>query len=272
MDWRLTPANARAALAALRGQVEAAHFTAGKPARINVPLVDLCRTPDGPRERQLLMGDAVTVIDRHQGWAFLQATKDGYCGYVPSRALKPAIPPTHWVAVPATHIYADPRVQARDRACLSMGARLTVTEIGPKFAETALGFIPAVHLRTVGDWFHDPVYVAELFLGTPYLWGGNSHAGLDCSGLIQTAFMACGRGCPADSDLQESIGQSLAPDARLQRGDLLFWKGHVALVVDGARLIHANGHSMSVAYEDIEGCVARILAQGGGSVTTRRRP
>jgi cell wall-associated NlpC family hydrolase len=272
VDWRLTPANAHAALSALRGKVDAPRFTNGKPARIGVPLVDLRRTPEGPRERQLLLGDAVTVIDRHKGWAFLQAAKDGYCGYVPSRALKPAIPATHWVAAPSTHLYDEPRVQARDRASLSMGSQVTVTATGAHFAETGFGFVPTVHLRLLGDWFHDPVYVAELFLGTPYLWGGNSRAGLDCSGLVQTAFLACGRGCPADSDLQQSIGQPLAEFAPLQRGDLLFWKGHVAMVVDGTRLIHANGHSMSVAHEDIESCVARILAQGGGPVTARRRP
>jgi cell wall-associated NlpC family hydrolase len=123
----------------------------------------------------------------------------------------------------------------------------------------------------MGDWADDPVAVAETFLHCPYLWGGNSHAGLDCSGLVQAALHACGTAAGADSDLQQTLGQEIAPQAALMRGDLLFWRGHVAMVVDTARLIHANGHSMSVAYEGISACIQRISDAGGGDVTHRRR-
>jgi cell wall-associated NlpC family hydrolase len=139
------------------------------------------------------------------------------------------------------------------------------------FAEVEGGFVPAAHLRAMGDWLADPVAVAEMFVGTPYLWGGNSRAGIDCSGLVQAAWLACGRDCPADSDLQQGMGEALPEDAALRRGDLIFWKGHVALVVDETRLIHANGHSMDVRHEGIAEAVARITAQGGGPVVARRR-
>ncbi len=128
-----------------------------------------------------------------------------------------------------------------------------------------------MHLRALGEWCQDPVAVAEMFLGTPYLWGGNSRDGIDCSGLVQAALLACGRDCPGDSDQQAGIGTELAEGDALRRGDLVFWKGHVAMVVDGDRLIHANGHSMSVAHEGIAACIERIAAAGGGPVTARRR-
>ena len=113
--------------------------------------------------------------------------------------------------------------------------------------------------------------MAESLLHSPYLWGGNSRAGLDCSGLVQLAFAAAGIALPGDSDLQQATGQDIPADAALRRGDLIFWKGHVAIIVDDHRLIHANGHSMSVAYEDTKACIARIMAQAGGPVTHRRR-
>lgn len=271
MDRRLTPATPRIAHVSLRGRVEAPEFTEGQTLRLSVPLADLLRNPAGGRERQLLLGESFTVIDRQEGHAFGFAVKDGYCGWLSETVLADTPQPTHWVAVPASHLYPEPRVQARELAALSLGARVAVLSVGPKWAETTQGFIPAPHLRPLGDWRDDPVTVAESLLGTPYLWGGNSHAGIDCSGLAQLAHAACGTGIAGDSDLQETAGQALPDDAPLQRGDLIFWKGHVAMVVDDTRLIHANGHTMSVAYEDTTACIARILAQENARVRARRR-
>jgi len=271
LDPRETPANARAALDSLRGIVDVPRFTQGEAARLAAPLVDLCRAPQGPRERQLLLGDALTVIDRHEGWAFVQAVKDGYCGYLPEAAVGPPCAPTHWIAAPASHLYPEPRVQARESAALPFGARLTVTATTGTFAETPEGFVPLAHLRAVDAPLTDPVAVASLFLGTPYLWGGNSRAGIDCSGLVQAALLACGIACPGDSDLQESLGQEVPAGADLQAGDLLFWKGHVALVADGARILHATGHFMATVYEDRTTAIDRI-ATAGHPVIARRRP
>jgi cell wall-associated NlpC family hydrolase len=272
LDRRLTPFSGRVALDSLRGHMDAPAFTAGEPAAVALPLVDLMTRPAGARDRQLPLGAALTVVDRQDGWAFVQASKDGYCGWLPDAAIGAAITPTHWVTAPASHAYAAPKVQAPDRFALPMGASLTVTATEGAFAATQAGFVPLAHLRPIGGYFDDPAEVALMFLHSPYLWGGNSHAGLDCSGLVQIAFHACGRECPGDSDLQQAVGQPLSEDAPSRCNDLIFWKGHVALMLDATRLIHANGHSMSVALESLDAATNRIAAQGGGPITARRRP
>lgn len=271
MDRRLTPANARAALESLRGQVDAPRYTAGEAARIAQPVVDLLRAPGGARDRQLVWGAPVTVIDRHQGWAFLRADTDGYCGYVAEATLAAPQDATHWVASPGTHLYAGPKVQQPEIAALTLGARVRVTGQQGAWAETPEGFVPAGHLRPLGDWLDDPAGVAQGLLHTPYLWGGNARAGLDCSGLAQAAFQACGIALPGDSDLQAACGTEIAADAPLARNDLLFWRGHVAIALSPDRMIHATAAVMAVVEEDIATAIARIRASGGGDVTHRRR-
>lgn len=273
-DRRLTPANGRVAHVSLEGRVAAERYVAGEPARIAVALADLLARPNGPRDRQVLMGERVTVLDRDAGFAFVQAEKDGYCGYLPEEALDGDRAATHWVAAPATHLYRKPSLKTPEAAYLTMGARLTIVAGHPRFLETADGFfVPRPHLRALGDWASDPVAVAEGFLGTPYLWGGNSRSGIDCSGLVQAALLACGIPCPGDSDLQEaSVGSALPAGAPLRRGDLLFWRGHVAMAVSPERIIHANGFHMAVGYEGVAEAIARIERQGEGPVTAHRRP
>jgi cell wall-associated NlpC family hydrolase len=271
MDRRLHPATDRIAHLSLKGKIESPAFSEGEVLRISLPLVDLLSSPKGARERQLLLGEGFTVVDRQDGYAFGFAMKDDYCGWLPDTAVTDTPTPTHWVATPGAHLYPEPRVQSREIAALSMGAQVTVLSQTPKFTETTLGFIPTPHLLPRAQNHADPVAVAETFLHTPYLWGGNSRAGIDCSGLVQGALLACGIACPGDADLQQVLGQEIAEGASLQRGDLIFWKGHVALIVDETRLIHANGHTMSVAYEGITECFARIARQDGTPIINRRR-
>ena len=271
-DRRLTPANGRVAASHLHGHVDAAAFVDGDRMQVVWPLVDLRAAPDGPRDRQLLRGAGVTLYERRDGWAFVQAQADGYVGYVPEEALGTAEVPTHRVATAGTHAYAAESFKSADLMHLSFGAQVRVMDERHKMFETDAGFIPKKHLRPLDRPFADPVTVAQLFFGTPYLWGGNSRLGVDCSGLVQAALLACDRTCPGDSDLQMvEVGETLAPDAPLRRGDLVFWKGHVGMMVDSDVMIHANAHHMAVAYEPLEAAITRIAAQGDGEVLVRKR-
>ena len=269
MDRRLTPFNGTTAALHLAGQVPAQRFTAGEPRTVTAPVTDLLATPTGPRDRQLLKGTRVTAFEDRDGFTYLQSARDGYCGWVASSALGPLTTPTHRMAIRATHLYTDDSIKSSDLAHLSFGAEVTVTAERKKFWETPDGFIPKPALRPLDKPFRDPVTVAQLHFGTPYLWGGNSILGIDCSGLVQASLLACAIPCPGDSDLQRAIGTDATGDPR--RGDLWFWKGHVAMVVDTDTLIHANAHHMATAYEPLRATALRIEAQGDGPVIARRR-
>lgn len=273
MDRRLTPANGRVAAARLKGLVTAERYTEGEVRRVGSELADLLDAPGGRRERQLLHGETVTVYEERGGWAFAEAARDGYVGYIRAEALAPHAEATHFVCVPASHLYTAPDIRRPEAMGLSFGARLRIVSGHGAFHETDGGlFVPRVHIRPLNRPFSDPATVAQLFFGAPYLWGGNSIRGIDCSGLVQAAHLACGIACPGDSDLQEAaLGAPLPEEEPLRRGDLVFWKGHVAIAVDGETLIHANAHHMAVAYEPADVAARRIAGQGGGPVTSRRR-
>lgn len=270
-DPRITPANARAALESLRGTVDAPHFTQGEAGQLTHPLTDLLASPGGKRERQLLLGDGFTIIDRFEGYAFGQSTKDGFCGYLPETALGPLESATHWVAAPMTTLYPKADIKVKETGALTLGARLTALGEHGKFTQTTRGFVPTLHLKSLGDWHKDPVAIAQTYLGTPYLWGGNSRAGLDCSGLVQACLMSCGINCPGDSDLQQALGKPISEKAALKRGDLLFWNGHVAMCMNADFMIHSTAAFMAVVMENTRSAVKRIADQGGGPVIARRR-
>lgn len=272
-DRRLTPFSGRVALDTLRDTLAAPAYTAGTPARLVVPVTDLCPTPGALRDRQLVYGAECRVIDTEGDWSFVQATADGYCGWLTSAAIGAPAPVTHVVAVPATHVYRAASIKQGEVMRLSLGARLAVIDEDATFARIAEGWIPRQHLRPMSQPFTAPVAVAEMLLGTPYLWGGNSRDGIDCSGLVQLALRLCGREIPGDTDLQRAAFGDFLPEGNPPRaGDLFFWKGHVAMACDQDRLIHANGHTMSVAYENIAACLARIAATGEGHFYGLKRP
>lgn len=257
-DPRLTPDPAR-----ITGRVD---------AQIMVGHTDLCRTPDGPRDRQLILGDAVTVFATEKGWSYVQARKDDYCGFVHTVTLGEAETPTHRVLAAGSHAYRAPDIKSPDRSPLSFGSLLAATDTTGGFLATRHGYVPLQHVAPLNRTGTDPAACAQLLLHTPYLWGGNSRAGIDCSGLVQAALLACGIPCPGDSDLQQAaLGTPLPKGSAVRRNDLLFWRGHVALVVDETTLIHANAGHMAVADEPIADAIARIMAQGDGPVTAHKR-
>lgn len=263
-DPRVTPFSGRVAHISLQGKIDAPAFTAGENMRVCNGLVDLLRSPDGPRDRQILHGARVCVIDRDGAFAYVQAEADGYCGWVPADALGPDFSVTHQLIVRSTHRYSAPDLKSPEQGALSLNARVQITGKEGRFLRCRDGFwLPEQHLKPVGQHAIDPVAVAESLLGTPYLWGGNSAFGVDCSGLVQLALHACGKPCPGDSDQQkQALGESLSEGEAPQRGDLLFWRGHVAWVSAPDMILHANAHTMSVAYEPFLTAIDRIAREG----------
>lgn len=274
MDRRSTPANGRVAASSLRGTVDADYFTDGSPAVVLHSVTDLLATPKGARDRQLVFGAQVTEFERRDGWSFVQAHADGYVGYVKSAALSHDIgpDPTHVVTNAATHVYSAPDLKSPERLWLSMGVKLHVHEIADAFARTPAGFVPRQHLEPLDAPLPDLAETALRLLGCPYLWGGNTSAGIDCSGLVQLACHMAHLACPGDSDQQRrALGTALADDAPIARNDLFFWPGHVALAVNEADIIHANAHHMAVTTETFETVRARIDAAGEGPLLARKR-
>lgn len=270
LDRRLNAYRPDLADITLRGKVDAAAFTAGTPKRVIVPVCDLRSKPElesGPQS-QILYGDEVTVFEQANGWSWVQAKRDRYVGYVPDAELG-AIgnAPTHRINVPRTFIYSGADLRFRHTAALSLGSAVEITEFvenrGSHYGMLADGTaIFAKHLRAIDEVVTDYVTTAESFLHTPYLWGGTSGFGIDCSGLVQLAMLDAGRNVLRDSDMQgDHLGEVIDAGedyANLQRGDLVFWPGHVAIMCNKDMMIHANGHTMTVAYEGLREGIDRI--------------
>ncbi|RUW74071.1 peptidase P60 [Mesorhizobium sp. M4B.F.Ca.ET.143.01.1.1] len=281
-DARLHAFRSDLADARLKGEVSADRFVAGRPARISVSVADLRKAPrpDAGVNTQALFGDDVLVFEDSAGWAWIQAERDGYVGYVADTVLGPREQaPTHIVSVPRTFLYPGPDLRFPVSGQLSMGSAVTVTGAaetrGTHYALLSSGqALIAAHLQPAGETAADYVSVAESFLGTPYLWGGVSGFGIDCSGLVQLAMRMAGRDVLRDSDMQAaSIGKPLDPGpdfTGMRRGDLVFWKGHVAIMTDADTMIHANGHTMLVSREGLKDAVARIGYLYGGPTGFRR--
>src|SRR5262249_55882108 len=231
-------------------------------------------SPDAPPDTGGLKGERVTVYDIKEGWARGKLEADGYEGFLPANALTaPGPPPTHKVAALRTLVFPGPSIKLPPLEGLPLGSRLAVARIEEAFAVTpAGGYAPARHLVAIDAKESDFVAVAERFLGAPYLWGGKTSLGLDCSGLVQVALTACGIPCPRASHMPEkALGRDLATGAsHWGRGDLLFWRRHVAIVRDAASLVHANAFHMAVAFEPVEQAIARIRAAGSEITSVRR--
>jgi cell wall-associated NlpC family hydrolase len=270
---RLVPARPDLAADHLAGSVTAARFAPGEPRRVAADLLDLPLDPDRAAglATQRLHGEPFTVYETTtDGLAWGQSGRDGYVGYVEAAALGPDGPAGDRITAIASHVYTRPTLKALTLSALPFGAEVAVAEVAGGFARLAGGgFVPAQHLAPMAG---DHVVQALRFAGVPYLWGGRSARGIDCSGLVQLALMAAGIAAPRDSDMQAALlGEALDEGAAPARGDLVFWDGHVGLMRDPETLIHANALHMAVAVEPFAPAAARILAAGGGPVTGRRR-
>lgn len=273
LDTRLILKRDGVAARSLQGVVPAERYVETVVRQVVVPSAPLRRgaTADAEQMDQLLFGELFEVLDEADGWAFGQASRDGYVGYVAAAQLGArGAAPTHTVRALRTYGYSEPSIKTAPVGLYSMNALLHVEAEDGRFVKTAGGWFIAAHLALLDEAAADFVAVAEQFVGTPYYWGGRESLGLDCSGLVQQALYATGLPCPRDSDQQAVMGTEVEP-GQLRRGDLVFWRGHVAIMLNGTDIIHANGNRMAVTVEPLAEAVARTVANGGGEPTAYRR-
>lgn len=286
LDPVLTPARPDVAAAHLRGIVPAERYVAGTRHQAIRGIVPLRGRPDAEAAMttELLFGETFTAYDSADGWAWGQCDHDGYVGYVEARGLGTEVAEaTHRIVALRTFVYPAPDLKRPPLRAISLTAPIAVVETsadGKYLRIHPEGWVPAVAAAPVSSVSLDWTAVAERFLDVPYLWGGRSSLGLDCSGLIQVALAACGRPCPRDTYMQvpilgTAVPNGSGPDDRggpdLRRGDVVFFPGHVGLMVDGHRMIHANATRMRVSIDPVAEVAGWTLASDGRGITAVRR-
>lgn len=272
LDPRINAFRPDIADVALAGTLFAPHYAAPMPRMAAAAtMMRKAAAHDSEAVSQLLPGEDFATLDVAGGWAWGYSLHDHYVGYVPADHLITAVEPTHRVTARETLVFAGPSIKAPATGTLPFGARIRGT-VGETFLESDVGFIHRRHVAPLAELAADPVTVAETFLGSPYLWGGRGAGGIDCSGLVQVVLAACGVPAPRDTDMQrEALGTLLPEEARLRRGDIVNFPGHVGLMADETNLLHANAHWMSVVVEPLADVVARLEHSYDRPILSRRR-
>jgi hypothetical protein len=279
LDPRLTPARDDLAAAHLCGAVIAERYADGRKMAVADAIADLRQAPSPEAEiaTQALYGECITLYEEDEGWGWVQLGRDGYVGYLSMHAVADGMPqPTHRIGVNRTFVYPFANMKLPVLEALPLGASVCVRRIVKGFAQIAdAGYVFADHLLPVDEKVPDFVAVAERLLHAPYLWGGKTSLGIDCSGLVQLSLAEAGIAAPRDTDLQEkALGVDLAFDdglCGLKRGDLVFWRGHVGIMRDSTYVLHANAQHMLVASEPLREARDRVLAKTGASITSVKR-
>ncbi len=277
LDPRRYPYRMDLAADSLAHIIRAPRYVQGEVRQVKVPIAPLRRNPmpDAPLDTEALYGERVTVYEDARSWSWVQLRGDGYVGYMPSDTLRP-VPQdiTHKISALRAIVFKEADIKSLPIRAFSFGSQVSCTGAGKFIKLDEGGFI---HLRQTSmgnDRAADFVSVAERFIGTPYLWGGKTSLGIDCSGLVQVAMMAAGHFCPRDSYMQATevgLARDVEKFDELQRGDLIFWKGHVGIMRDRERLLHANAHHMEVCVEPLAGAIVRMAALGA-TIQAIRRP
>ena len=267
------------AAASLRDRVQAQRYVQGELRQVVGAVAPVRLVPrfDAPLLTEALCGELATVYEVRDGWGWLQLENDGYVGYMPMDNLSATIDePTHWVASRATFVYPAPDLKRPPVMRLSFNGKVTVLGREGRFLELARGgFVYGGHLQPMEEKAKDFVRLAERLVGTPYLWGGRSSVGIDCSALVQLALQGTGAACPRDCDMLEGeVGEALPGTDidKLQRGDLVFWRGHVGIAQSSEWMLHASGHQMEVVVEPIRRAVERIATTHGEVTAIKRIP